>query len=426
MNAGRGSCVSLESVRQAAAVIAGQVVRTACTYSHTLSRVTGADVFLKFENHQFTAAFKERGALNKLLSLTPAQREAGVIAMSAGNHAQAVAYHAERLGIAATIVMPAHTPNVKVRNTRRHGARVVLEGETVAEAGDVADRMMREQGLTLVHPYDDAHVIAGQGTAALEFLEDLPDLDFLVVPVGGGGLIAGVATVARALHPQVRVVGVQSERFPAVRQALAGEAIRCGQATIADGIAVKRPGQFTLPIIRALVDDIVLVAEEPLEQAILYLLEIEKTVVEGAGAAGLAALLSHPDRFRGRRVGLILCGGNIDLLPLSAVMQRGLIRTGRIARVRVGIPDVPGSLAQLTALLARLDANVVQISHQRVFTDLSLRAAEVEATIETLGAEHTADILAALRAEGYDTVTAEGDPHPGERQPRATVPPRGV
>ncbi|MCP1676225.1 threonine dehydratase [Natronocella acetinitrilica] len=408
---------TVAAIRKAATRISGQVMRTGCELSETLSDITGATIYLKFENHQFTAAFKERGALNRLLLLDEAQRNAGVIAMSAGNHAQAVAYHAERLGISATIVMPRHTPTVKVQNTRRHGAAVVLEGETVAEAGDIAQKLAGERGLTFVHPYDDPAVIAGQGTIGLEFLEDVPALDTLVVPIGGGGLIAGIATAARAVKPDIDIVGVQSERFPAVHQALAGEPIHCGRATIADGIAVKRPGLLTLPIIRRLVDEVLLVSEHSLEQAILYLLEIEKTVVEGAGAAGLAAVLLHPQRFRGRRVGLILCGGNIDLLPLSSVIQRGLIRTSRISRIRVGIPDVPGALAHLTTLLARLNANVIQIAHQRAFTDLSLRAAEVEVTIETLGVEHKRDVLTALEAEGYDTVTADAEPHPEERYP---------
>ncbi|MCS4504852.1 threonine ammonia-lyase, partial [Arhodomonas aquaeolei] len=407
--------LSIDQVREAAAHIANSIVHTPCALSRTLSELTGCELYIKFENHQFTAAFKERGALNRLLALTPAERERGVIAMSAGNHAQAVAYHAQRLGIHATIVMPRHTPNVKVRNTRAFGADVRLRGDGVAEAGEYARSLAEEHGYVFIHPYDDERVIAGQGTIALEMLEEFPALESLVIPVGGGGLIAGNAVAAKAINPDIEIVGVQTERFPAVRQALAGEPIHCGAATIAEGIAVKQPGTLTLPIIRELVDDILLVDEPGIERAILMLLEIEKTVAEGAGAAGLAAVLAEPERFRGRRVGLILCGGNIDLLPLSSVIQRGLVRSGRIIRVRVGVPDVPGALADFTRLLAEHRANVIQIAHQRTFTDLSLRATEVEATLETLGSEHSTEVLAALRSAGYDPVVPDSEPHPHER-----------
>ncbi|PWG61389.1 threonine ammonia-lyase [Sediminicurvatus halobius] len=406
--------VTLDDIRAAARRIGGAVLHTACSRSQVLSRLTGAELFLKFENHQFTAAFKERGALNRLLALTEAERRRGVIAMSAGNHAQAVAYHAERLGIAATIVMPRHTPNVKVRNTRAFGADVRLEGETVAEAGDFAQRLAAERDLVFVHPYDDPAVIAGQGTTALEMLADVPDLDTLVVPVGGGGLIAGMAVAARSVNPAIEVIGVQTRRYPAVHQALAGLPVECGPATIADGIAVKRPGELTLPLIREWVREVVLVDEPDIERAVLQLLEIEKTVVEGAGAAGLAAVLADPERFRGRRVGLVLCGGNIDLLPLSSVIQRGLVRTKRVMRVRVGVPDVPGALADLTRLLADARANVIHIAHQRAFTDLSVRATEVEATVETLGEEHSQAVIRSLREAGYDCLLPDHEPHPRE------------
>ncbi|WP_440996517.1 threonine ammonia-lyase [Arhodomonas sp. SL1] len=408
--------LSVDNIRDAAAHIAASIVHTPCEHSRTLSQIAGCELYVKFENHQFTAAFKERGALNRLLALTPEERRRGVIAMSAGNHAQAVAYHAQRLGIHATIVMPRHTPNVKVRNTRAFDAEVHLEGEGVAEAGEYAGRLAKEHGYVFIHPYDDERVIAGQGTIALEMLEAHPTLDTLVIPIGGGGLIAGNAIAARALNPDIRIIGVQTTRFPAVRQALAGKPVQCGPATIAEGIAVKEPGRLTLPIIRELVDDVVLVDEPVIERAVLLFLDIEKTVAEGAGAAGLAAVLADPERFRGQRVGLILCGGNIDLLPLSSVIQRGLVRSGRIVRVRVGIPDVPGALADLTRLLADRGANVIQIAHQRTFTDLSLRATEVEATLETLGGEHTAEILGALREEGYDPVVPVGEAHPHERR----------
>lgn len=407
--------ITIDDVHAAASHIAGRLVRTPCVRSHTLSKLTGCELFLKFENHQFTASFKERGALNRLLALTPDERRRGIIAMSAGNHAQAVAYHAARLGIRATIVMPRHTPNMKVRNTRALGAEIHLVGDGVDEAGDYAHRLEKENGAVFVHPYDDESVIAGQGSVALEMLEDVPDLDSLVIPVGGGGLIAGNAVAAKALRPELEVIGVQTLRFPAMQQELAGEPVHCGLATLAEGIAVKQPGWLTVPIVRELVSDIALVDEPEIERAILMLLEIEKTVVEGAGAAGLAALLTEPERYRGRRVGLVLSGGNIDMLALSSVIQRGLVRSGRIVRVRVGISDVPGSLAELTRLLADHRANIIQIAHQRTFTDLSLRATEVEATLETLGREHNREVLEALRAEGYDPVMPIHDEHPEER-----------
>ncbi|WP_404296303.1 threonine ammonia-lyase [Halomonas sp.] len=407
--------VTLDDIRAAAARISGSVERTPFLCSHTLSRITGCELYIKFENHQFTAAFKERGALNHLLSLSEKERARGVVAMSAGNHAQAVAYHAARLGIRATIVMPRHTPNLKVRNTRELGAEVHLEGEGVAEAGEVAWRLAAEHQLVFVHPYDDERIIAGQGTIALEMLEEVPDLDALVIPIGGGGLIAGNAIAATELRPGIEVVGVQTRRFPAMQQALAGETIQCGHATLAEGIAVKQPGRLTLPIVRERVHDIVLVDEPEIERAILLLLEIEKSVAEGAGAAGLAAVLDDPERYRGRKVGLILCGGNIDMLALASVIQRGLVRTARIVRVRVAIPDVPGALAELTRLLADQRANVIQIAHQRTFTDLSLRATEVEATLETLGSDHTREVIESLRQEGYDPVLPANEVHPDER-----------
>lgn len=408
--------VSIDDIRNAAQNIEPSIVHTPCGHSRTLSTLTGAQLYLKFENLQFTASFKERGALNKLLSLAPEERRRGVIAMSAGNHAQAVAYHAQRLGIQATIVMPKHTPNVKASNTRAFGAEVRLEGDGVAEAGEVAARLAEENGFVFVHPYDDEAVIAGQGTIALEMLDDYPDLEVLVVPIGGGGLMAGNAVAAGALNPDLEMIGVQSLRFPSMQQAIAGEPIHCGLATVAEGIAVKEPGRLTLPLIREHVSRIALVDEPEIEEAILMLLEIEKTVAEGAGAAGLAAILAERERYRGRKVGLIISGGNIDLLPLSSVIQRGLVRTGRIVRIRVGIPDVPGSLADLTRLLAEHSANIIQIAHQRAFTDLSLRSAEVEVTFETRGSDHTQEVLAALRAEGYDPVLPDAEPHPDERR----------
>lgn len=407
--------VTLDDVRQAAEATAGHLVRTPCLYSATLSRLAGCELYIKFENHQFTAAFKERGALNHLLSLSPEQRSRGVIAMSAGNHAQAVAYHASRLGIKAIIVMPRHTPNLKVSNTRAFGAEVHLQGDGVDEAGAYAQRLAAQHGYVFVHPYDDPRIIAGQGTIAVEMLEDTPELDCLVLPIGGGGLIGGNAVAAKGIKPDIDILGVQSERFPAMKQALAGEPVHCGRVTVAEGIAVKQPGNLTRALVNEHVSDIMLASEADLERAILMLLEIEKTVAEGAGAAGLAAVLSQPERFRGRKVGLVLSGGNIDMQALSSVIQRGLVRSGRIVRVRVGIPDVPGALSELTLLLANQRANVVHIAHQRTFTDLSLRATEVEATLETLGSEHTREVIEALRAEGYDPVLPANEIHPDER-----------
>ncbi len=340
-------------MRDSGGAIRGSVLDTPCLHSRTLSEITGAEVYIKFENLQFTASFKERGALNKLLSLTAAQRKKGVIAASAGNHAQGVAYHARRLGIRAAIVMPRHTPSVKVERTRAFGAEVVLEGENYDEANAFAQRLKRRRGLQYIHAYDDRKVIAGQGTIALEMLAQQPDLDVLVVPIGGGGLIAGMATAAKGIRPKIRIVGVQAERFPSMYCAVKGGKPQFGLNTIAEGIAVREPGKLTLPIVRKLVDDIVLVGEGDIEQAIVMLLEIEKTVAEGAGAAGLAALLRHRRRFAGRKVGLVLCGGNIDPLVLSSIIERGMARSGRLARLAVELRDLPGELARVTACLAR-------------------------------------------------------------------------
>lgn len=395
--------VGLADVRAAAERLAGQIVATPLTVSPALSRLTGAEVFLKFENLQLTGSFKDRGALTKLAALSSDERRRGVIAMSAGNHAQAVACHAQRLGIPATIVMPRFTPNVKVRRTQSFGAEVVLFGEQLDQSRARAVELAAERGLLFVHPYDDPRVIAGQGTIGLEMLDSRPDLDVLVVPVGGGGLIAGIAVAAKALRPDIQVIGVETVRFPAMRQALAGEPIECGTSTIAEGIAVKEPGKLTLPIIRHLVDDIVLVDEDAIEAAALLLLDVEKTVVEGAGAVGLAALLAERERFVGKRVGLVISGGNIDLLVLSSIIQRGLARTGRMARLRIGMPDRPGSLAAVATMIGASNANVVEIHHQRAFSELSIKSVEVEFVIETLGQEHVYEIVELLERNGYAT-----------------------
>jgi len=388
--------VSLEDIKQAALDIRNQIINTPCCHSLTLSEITGAEIILKFENQQFTASFKERGALVKLLSLDEKQRTRGVIAMSAGNHAQGVAYHAQRLGIPATIVMPRYTPNVKVERTRVFGAEVILHGEGFDEACDFTENLAQQKGLYLIHPYDDEKIIAGQGTIAIEMLELFPELEVIMVPIGGGGLISGVAIAAKSIKPGIKIIGVQTTRFPSMFQSIQQLPIKCGKNSVAEGIAVKNPGSITLPIVQKFVDEILLVEENEIEKAVLLLLEIEKTVVEGAGAVGLAALVNNPELFSKRKVGLILSGGNIDLITLSSIIQRGLVRTGRLARLRIVVPDVPGGLAKVTQILAEENANIVEIRHQRAFTSLSLESAEVEFILNTLGNEHINKILDVL------------------------------
>jgi len=392
--------VSLGEIRAAAARIAGAVERTPCLKSRTLSALTGCELWLKFENLQFTASFKERGALNKLLTLTHAERRRGVIAMSAGNHAQGVAYHSARLGVRAVIVMPRGTPNNKVKSTQVHGAEVILEGDTLAEAAAHAHALAGREGLSFIHPYDDAAVIAGQGTVGLEMLEEVAGLDVLVVPIGGGGLISGIATAAKALRPEVHVLGVESKTWSAMYQRLNGLPVQVGGDTIAEGMAVRDVGELTLEICRRLVDEVLLVEEETIERAIVALIEIEKTVAEGAGAAGLAALLQHPRRFAGQRVGIPVCGGNIDSRLLSAVLMRGLVRDGRLVRLRVRMTDVSGSLAKVAALIGDAGGNIVEVQHQRVFGTASVKTPEVEFVVETRDREHTRAIAAHLDAHG--------------------------
>ncbi|MCW5651241.1 MAG: threonine ammonia-lyase [Ramlibacter sp.] len=391
--------VELSDIRQAAERLRGQVLDTPCVESRTLSQIVGAQVFLKFENLQFTASFKERGACNKLAQLG-ADAAAGVIAMSAGNHAQGVAYHAQRLGLRAVIVMPRFTPGVKVERTRGFGAEVVLHGDTLDEARQHALALAQQQQLTFVHPFDDEAIIAGQGTVGLEMLQAVPELDTLVIAVGGGGLISGVATAARALKPGLQIIGVQTQRFPGMFNAIKQAALPIGQSSIAEGIAVASPGQLTRQIVAQQVDDLLLVDEGDIEQAIVMLLEIEKTLVERAGAAGLAALLKYPDRFVGRKVGLILCGGNIDPLLLAAIIERGMVRAGRLARIRVSARDVPGSLARITALVSEAGANIDEVHHQRAFTTLAAQSVEVELVIQTRGRDHVSQVLAQLNAAG--------------------------
>ncbi|WP_296873458.1 threonine ammonia-lyase [Tibeticola sp.] len=394
--------ISLKDIEQAAGRLQGQILHTPCVASRTLSDIVGAQVFLKFENLQFTASFKERGACNKLAQLSPEERARGVIAMSAGNHAQGVAYHAQRLGIPAVIVMPRFTPGVKVERTRGFGAEVVLHGDTLEAAREHAYALARERGLVFVHPYDDAAVIAGQGTVALEMLHDVPELDALVVAVGGGGLIAGMATAARALRPGIEIIGVQTQRFPAMVNAIKGTHLPQGSSTIAEGIAVGAPGALTEAIIRERVDDLLLVDEGDIEQAVLMLLEIEKTVVEGAGAAGLAALLRHGERFHGRRVGLVLCGGNIDPLLLAGLIQRGMVRAGRLTRLRVAARDVPGALARITATVAEAGANIDEVHHQRAFSALPAQNVEIELVLQTRGPAHVREVIDRLQAAGFE------------------------
>jgi threonine dehydratase len=389
--------IALEDIRAAAARLRGAIEATPFVHSRTLSRLTGAEVWLKLENLQFTASFKERGALNKLLSLGAAERARGVIAMSAGNHAQAVAYHAARMGVPATIVMPKGSPNTKIRNTQVHGATVVLEGDNLFESGKHARALAARDNLVFVHPYEDPLIIAGQGTVGLEMVEAVPDLEVLVVPVGGGGLISGIATAAKALKPSIEVYGAESANYPSMYQRLNNLPVECGGDTIAEGIAVKDVGSIAFEIIRRLVKQVLVVKEETIEKAVVALIEIEKTVAEGAGGAGLAALLEHPQHFAGRRVGLPVSGGNIDSRVLASVLMRGLVRDGRLVRLRITMPDISGSLAKVAALIAEAGGNIVEVQHQRIFGTSSVRSPEVEFLVETRDRVHTDALLQLLR-----------------------------
>ena len=400
--------LAFADIEDAAATIDGAVENTPAAQSRTLSAIMGADIFLKFEIFQFTGSFKERGALNKLSSLSEEQRKRGVVAMSAGNHAQGVAYHAGRLGIPATIVMPEGTPFTKVRNTERLDAKVVLEGESLFEATEAARRLEREAGLTFIHPFDDPLVMAGQGTLALEFLRAYPEIEVLAVPIGGGGLISGVATAAKHLNPDIEVIGVQSEAYPAMKAALEGYEVKPGKMTIAEGIAVKTPGELTRRVICSMVDDILIVKESMIEDAIDALMEVEKVVVEGAGAAGLAAVMQFPDRFRGRRVGLPLCGGNIDPRTFSFCVMRGMVRDGRISRLRVTTLDLPGALAKVTAVVAKAGGNIVEVYHQRQFATAPVKYTEVEMVVETKDRGHSDSLVAALEAAGFEVTDTSG------------------
>jgi threonine dehydratase len=394
--------VTPADVRAAATTIASAVSATPCKESRTLSEICGCKIWLKFENLQFTSTFKERGALNRLNALSAEERRHGVIAMSAGNHAQGVAYHARRLRIPATIVMPVGTPMVKVENTRRHGAEVIISGTTLEEAGAFARKHGQAHGMTMIHPYDDPLIMAGQGTIALEMLEAVEPLDTLVVPVGGGGLISGMAVAARSLRPALRIVGVQAELYPSMYNAIKHGHLPMRGDTLAEGIAVKSPGKLTTEIIRGLVDDIVLVTEAEIECAVATLINIEKTVVEGAGAAGLAAVRANPALFAGRNVGLVLTGGNIDTRLIASVLTRELAREGRLTQLSLDIVDRPGQLAAVAALLAEASANIIEVSHQRTFSDLPAKATLLQLVIETRDRAHLEDVLTKLRAAGLD------------------------
>ena len=395
--------MDLQTIQAAQARIREHIVVTPCEHSRTLSGLLGCELYIKFENQQFTASFKERGALNALLQLSEAERRRGVIAMSAGNHAQAVAYHGARLAVPTIIVMPRTTPNAKVEQTRVHGAEVILHGSQFDETRAFTQELAQQRKLTLLHPYDDERVIAGQGTIGLEILEQVTAAEVAVVPIGGGGLISGVATALKALKPSIRVIGVQMERYDGASRKFHGLPPGSpGLGTVAEGIAVKQPGQLTLPIIQARVDDIVTVSEEAVEQAVFMLLEIEKTVAEGAGAAALAAVMSNGTAFAGKQVVTILSGGNIDMMILSSVLQRGLVRTHRLVRLRVEIPDVPGALSDLTQIIGELDSNIIDIQHQRAFGSSSVRATMVELVLQMRGEEQVEQVLGSLAKAGYE------------------------
>ncbi len=395
--------VTIAHIRDAAAALDGLVVRTPLVHSKTLSGITGAELFLKLENLQYTASFKERGALNRLRALSDDERKAGVIALSAGNHAQAVAYHADRLGIEAVIVMPDNTPFIKVSNTQNLGARVELHGDNLNEASQFAHSLADEKEYVIIHPYDDDLVMAGQGTLAIEMLEQNPDLDILVAPIGGGGLIAGCAVAAKALAPKIEIIGVEAALYPSMKEAIEGAPATAEGHTIAEGIAVKSPGALTQPIIEKLVSEILLVSEGAIEQAVHLIAEIEKLVTEGAGAAPLAAVIENRDRFAGKNVGLVISGGNIDSRLLASVLMRGLVRSGRLVRVRIEATDLPGSLARVTGLIGEHGGNIIEVDHERWYYDVPVRFTELDLLIETRDADNARDIVQALIDEGFPT-----------------------
>jgi len=393
--------LDITAIRAAAERLAGHIERTPCRYSRTLSKITGAEVWVKFENLQFTAAYKERGALNKLLLLSDAEKQKGVIAASAGNHAQGLAYHGARLGVPVTIVMPKTTPFVKVQHTRDFGANVVIEGETYDDANAHARKLREEQGLTFVHPFDDYDIMAGQGTIALEMLEDVPDLEILPVPIGGGGLISGVATAAKAINPDIRIIGCEPAMYPSFTAKMRGVQAHCGGQTIAEGVAVKQVGELTYSVARPLIEDVLLLEEPYLEQAVSLYCNVEKTIAEGAGAASLAALLAYPERFRGKKCGLILCGGNIDTRLLASVLTRELVRAQRLVSLRIVGDDRPGLLSTVASVIGTMGANIIEVNHNRLALDVPAKGAEFDITIETRDAQHTQEVMNALREHGY-------------------------
>ena len=393
--------VTADQIRDTAARLDGQIIRTPILEAPMLSRNLGCDLFLKLECLQHTSSFKARGALNAMLGLNDQQRQLGVIAMSAGNHAQAVAYHAEHMGIPATIVMPAQTPFAKVARTRAFGAKVVLEGRNLNECEGTVNALIQEHGLTLIHPYDNELVMMGQGTAGLEMLTDQPDLDILVVPIGGGGLMSGIATIARDMRPNIKIYGVQTELYPSMKLAVEGKEITCGGETLAEGIAVKKPGGVTLPVVDALVNEILLVNERELEWAVGALIEQQRVVSEGAGAAGIAAIHANPALFAGKKVGVMICGGNIDPRLLASILNRNMAVDGRIARLRIDISDEPGMLAAISTTIGKCGGNIVEIYHQRLFYDVPAKLAKIDAVIETRGPDHVDEIIAALRAAHF-------------------------
>jgi threonine dehydratase len=405
--------VTFKDIEKARATLAGNVVRTPLLHAPKLSEITGAHIYVKFENLQVTSSFKDRGAYNKMSSLTASEKACGVIAMSAGNHAQAVAYHAKRLGIPATIVMPETTPSTKVERTRAHGANVILSGETLADSQITAEALVKEKGFLLIHPYDDDKVIAGQGTIGIEMLEDAPDLDCIVVPIGGGGVIGGIAIAAKHLRPSIEIVGAEVKLYPSMYHALRGQPARCGGSTLAEGIAVKNVTERTIAIAKQYVDDVRLVGESDIERAVMAYLTHQKTLAEGAGAAGLAAVLANPAHFHGRKVGLVLCGGNIDPRILASVILRELEREHRIVNLRIQIDDRPGVLGRIATLLGQLGANILEVSHRRMFLDVPAKGAELEIMLETRDGPHADEIVARIEAEGFPTRVLDA---PGGRE----------
>jgi threonine dehydratase len=393
--------IHFSDIEQAHRLMAGEIIRTPTLPAPKLSALTGAEVFVKYDNMQATGSFKERGAFNRMRKLSAEERRRGVIAMSAGNHAQAVAWHAKKLGVPAVIVMPEGTPHVKAENTRRLGARVMLEGATLAESQMVVERLVSAENLTLIHPYDDEAIIAGQGTAAIEMLADAQDLDMLVIPMGGGGLISGMAIAAGAIKPGLSIIGAEAALYPSFWNAISGESRPIGGPTLAEGIAVKNVGKLTLPVVRECVSEIVLVEESQIERAVSCYATLQRTMAEGAGASGLAAMLARPELFRGKRVGLILCGGNIDARILASVMVRELEREERVVSFRMTTTDQPGLLGRVATRLGELGANILEVSHQRLLLDVPAKGVSLDVTVETRGGEHTAEVLKALAADGY-------------------------